>query len=38
MKNGTATKSRRRMTVEAYIDSEERAEVRHEYVDGQLYS
>ncbi|MBK9013099.1 MAG: Uma2 family endonuclease [Saprospiraceae bacterium] len=36
MKNGTATKTRRRMTVETYIASEERAEVRHEYVDGQL--
>lgn len=37
MKNGTATISRRRrMTVEAYIASEERAMVRHEYVDGHL--
>lgn len=36
MKNGTATKPIRRISVEAYIASEERAEVRHEYVDGQL--
>ena len=36
MKNGLATTSRRRMTIEAYLAFEERAEVRHEYVDGQL--
>lgn len=36
MKNGTATKTRRRMSVEAYIAFEEKAELRHEYVDGYL--
>ncbi len=36
MKSGTATKPTRRISVETYIASEERAEVRHEYVDGLL--
>jgi Uma2 family endonuclease len=36
MKNGTAIKTRRRMSVEAYIAFEEKAELRHEYVDGYL--
>lgn len=36
MKNGTSTKTRRRMSVEAYIAFEEKALLRHEFVDGYL--
>ena len=35
MKNGNATKTRR-MTVETYIAYEEAADVRHEFIDGEL--
>ncbi len=36
MKIGTATKSRRKMSLEAYIAFEEQADIRHEFIDGQL--
>ncbi|MCF8245484.1 MAG: Uma2 family endonuclease [Saprospiraceae bacterium] len=38
MRNGAATKPIRKMSVKAYLAFEEQADVRHEYVDGDLIS